>query len=205
MTNKYAHDYACEDEFFEREMTLLDAKLMHLPLPDNYRHKELPTDEMQPPHWNDVRFNYFPQNMDRRAIIHDNLAIFYNMQEDFMHGVGFQDEDLDYELPDPYNAMHFKNKRSQVIMFFGGFVCAAIIVGYPTLGLKMPQKDNPFMWRKKFGTTTSIQQMQQLAMVEYGSGIPKYPESSVMYTNKGFQQVGNGFRIDLESYNDLVM
>ena len=79
MTNKYAHDYACEDEYFEREMTLLDAKLMHLPLPDNFRHKELPTDEMQPPHWNDVRFNYFPQNMDRRAVIHDNLAIFYNM------------------------------------------------------------------------------------------------------------------------------
>jgi len=27
MTNKYAYDYACEDEFFEREMTMLDAKL----------------------------------------------------------------------------------------------------------------------------------------------------------------------------------
>ena len=47
-----------------------------------------------------------------------------------MHGVGFQDEDLDYELPDPYSAMHFKNKRSQVFMFLGGFVSAAIIIGY---------------------------------------------------------------------------
>ena len=60
MTNKYAHDYACEDEFFEREMTLLDAKLMHLPMPDNWKHKELPVDDIQPPHWNDVRFNFFP-------------------------------------------------------------------------------------------------------------------------------------------------
>ena len=39
MTNKYAHDYACEDEYFEREMTLLDAKLLPLPIPDDYRHK----------------------------------------------------------------------------------------------------------------------------------------------------------------------
>lgn len=112
MTNRYAYDYACEDEFFEREMTLLDAKLMHLPIPDNFRHKSLPMDDIMPPHWNDVRFNYIPENIDRRCFIHDNRSILYNMQEDFMHGVGFQDEDLDYEMPDPYDAMHFKNKRS---------------------------------------------------------------------------------------------
>ena len=46
MTNKYAYDYACEDEFFEREMTLLEAKLHSLPLPLNYRHKSPPTDEI---------------------------------------------------------------------------------------------------------------------------------------------------------------
>ena len=46
MTNKYAHDYACEDEYFEREMTLLDAKLVSLPLPENFRHKQLPIDEI---------------------------------------------------------------------------------------------------------------------------------------------------------------
>ena len=39
MNNKYANDYACEDEFFEREMTLLDAKIMSLPLPDDFKHK----------------------------------------------------------------------------------------------------------------------------------------------------------------------
>ena len=89
MTNKYAYDYACEDEFFEREMTLLDAKLLSLPLPDNIRHKDAPTDELQPPHWNDVRFNYFPENIDRRCYIHDNLAIFYNMEHDYLHGGGF--------------------------------------------------------------------------------------------------------------------
>lgn len=60
MTNKYAYDYACEDEFFEREMTLLDAKITKLPLSEDFRHKDLPTDEIQPPHWNDVRFNFLP-------------------------------------------------------------------------------------------------------------------------------------------------
>ena len=42
MTNRYASDYACEDEFFEREMSMLDAKVVHLPLPDDWRHKDLP-------------------------------------------------------------------------------------------------------------------------------------------------------------------
>ena len=138
MTNKYAYDYACEDEFFEREMTLLEAKLHSLPLPLNYRHKSPPTDEIQPPHWNDVRFNYFPENIDRRCFIHDNLCIFYNMEHDLMHGIGYQDEDLDYELPDPYTAMHFKYKRSQVTMFMGAVIWAALAIGYPTFGLKMP-------------------------------------------------------------------
>jgi hypothetical protein len=46
MTNKYAHDYACEDEFFEREMTMLDAKLTTLPLSEDFRHKSLPIDEI---------------------------------------------------------------------------------------------------------------------------------------------------------------
>ena len=60
MTNKYAHDYACEDEYFEREMTMLDAKTAHLPLPTTHKHKDLPMDEIMPPHWNDVRFNFLP-------------------------------------------------------------------------------------------------------------------------------------------------
>ena len=60
MTNKYAYDYACEDEYFEREMTLLDSKLTHLPLPPTWKHKELPMDDIMPLHWNDVRFNYLP-------------------------------------------------------------------------------------------------------------------------------------------------
>ena len=58
MTNKYAYYYACEDEFFEREMTLLDSKLQTLPLPEDFKHKQLPIDDIYPPHWNDVRFNF---------------------------------------------------------------------------------------------------------------------------------------------------
>merc|ERR1711907_757862 len=103
--------------------------------------------------------------------------------------------------------MHFKNKRTPVIMYMFGFVCAGIIVGYPALGLKMPQKDNPIMYRKKFGSTSTVQQFQQLAMIEYGGsleGIKPPFDTNVMYSKKGFQMVGQGFRIDLESYKDLV-
>jgi len=38
-SNKYAYDYACEDEYFEREMTLLDAKNATLPISNSFRHK----------------------------------------------------------------------------------------------------------------------------------------------------------------------
>ena len=41
-------------------------------------------------------------------------------------------------------------------------------------------------------------------MVEYGGKIEKMPETNVLYSKKGFQMVGNGVRIDLESYKDLV-
>ena len=89
MTNRYANDYACEDEFYEKEMTLLDAKIMTLPLPETHKHKEYPMHEFYPPHWNDVRFNHIPQNLDRRNFSHDNLPIFYNFQNDYHHGVGY--------------------------------------------------------------------------------------------------------------------
>ena len=83
-------------------------------------------------------------------------------------------------MPDPYDAMHFKYKRSTVIMFGGAFVSLAIVVGYPTLGLKMPQKDNPIQMRKKYGTTGTVQQFQQLAMVEYGNAMSKDFDTTVM-------------------------
>ena len=136
--------------------------------------------------------------------LHDNLPIFYDMHRDYHHGVGYQDEDFEYEMPDPYDGMLQKYKRSTVFMFACGGVVLSIVVGFPTLGLKMPQKDNPIQYRKKFGTTGTIQQFQQLAMVEYGNKVPKGPETTVMMNHKGFQMVGQGFRIDLDSYKDLV-
>lgn len=60
-------------------------------------------------------------------------------------------------MPDPYTAMHFKHKRNPVFMYLGAIVSCAVVLGYPTLGLKMPQKDNPIQYRKKFGTTTTVQ------------------------------------------------
>jgi len=86
----------------------------------------------------------------------------------------------------------------------GALVCWAIIIGYPTLGLKMPQKDNPIQYRKKYGTTGCVQQMQQLAMMEYGGKVEKTPESNVVLGANGFQFVGTGLRIDLDNYKDLI-
>jgi hypothetical protein len=37
--NRYKYDYATEDEYFEREMTLLEARHLPLPLPADWRHK----------------------------------------------------------------------------------------------------------------------------------------------------------------------
>ena len=37
--NRYKYDYACEDEYFEREMTILEARHLPIPLPEDFRHK----------------------------------------------------------------------------------------------------------------------------------------------------------------------
>ena len=70
--NRYAADYACEDEYFEREMTLLESRNLPLPLPKDFSHAHPPDNEVWPAHFNDVRFNFKPQNLDRRCFIHDN-------------------------------------------------------------------------------------------------------------------------------------
>lgn len=70
--NRYAADYACEDEYFQREMTLLDARNLPLPIPQTFRHAFPSDHEVWPAHWNDVRFNFKPQHLDRRMFLHDN-------------------------------------------------------------------------------------------------------------------------------------
>ena len=127
------------------------------------------------------------------------------MHMDYYHGVGYQDEDMDYEMPDPYHNMHMKHKRSTVVMYLCGFIACALVLGYPSLGLKMPQKDNPVQFRKKYGTTGSIQQMQVLAMAEYGNGMDGIVQDrNTLISPGGFHLVGQGLRIDLDSYKDLV-
>mmetsp|Transcript_52029 Transcript_52029/g.71420 ORF Transcript_52029/g.71420 Transcript_52029/m.71420 type:complete len:236 (+) Transcript_52029:15-722(+) len=204
VTNRYRWDYACEDEYFEREMTLLEARELPLPLPSDFKHADPPNHEIWPAHWNDVRFNFKPQNIDRRAYIHDNYMNFYNFKEDFMHTTGFVDEDLDYEVTDPADAMHFKKKRSQPITILGAFIAVGILFGYPICGLKIPQKDNPFYYRKKYASETFIRNFQGLAMHEYGSIADKQVDTNCMFTHKGFEQVGEGIRFELDNYNDLI-
>ena len=86
----------------------------------------------------------------------------------------------------------------------GAFIAIGALLGYPILGFKLPQKDNPFYWRKKYATSTSVLQFQKLAMLEYGAAVPKGPDTNVMITQKGFQQVGQGLRYELDNYADLI-
>jgi len=86
----------------------------------------------------------------------------------------------------------------------GAVIAVGLLIFYPTVGLKMPQRDNPFYYRKKYGSSTTIEQMQGIALLEYGATLEKLPESNVMMGPNGFQMVGNGLRIDLDNYKDLV-
>ena len=91
---------------------------------------------------------------------HDNMMHLYDLPHDFAHTTGFVDEDLDYELPDPGSAMHFKKKRSGMTGFMGVFISIGLFILYPICGMKVPQKDNPFYYRKKYASAGSIAQMQ---------------------------------------------
>ena len=58
--NRYAYDYACEDEYFQKDMTLLEARNLPLPIPKTFKHATPPDNEMLPAHHNAVQFNYLP-------------------------------------------------------------------------------------------------------------------------------------------------
>lgn len=100
--------------------------------------------------------------------------------------------------------MHFKKKRSPVMGSLGAFVALGVLILYPICGLKMPQKDNPFYYRKKYGSPSSMEQFQGLALIEYGGAVEKGPDTNVFLGPMGFTQVGNGLRLDLDNYSDLV-
>ena len=59
--NRYKYDYACVDEFYEKPMTMLEARELPMPLPLDFSHVKHDNNEVQPHHWNDVRFNFLPQ------------------------------------------------------------------------------------------------------------------------------------------------
>ena len=90
--------------------------------------------------------------------LHDNMMNAYDFPHDFAHTTGYVDEDLDYEMPDPMTAMHFKKKRSGPMASLGILIVFGLLFGYPMFGLKMPQRDNPFYYRKKYGSATTIEQ-----------------------------------------------
>src|SRR5690606_5704824 len=108
---RYKYDYSGEGGVFAKEMTYLVSKKMPIPVPESFRHKRPPMDVLYPVHWNDVRFNHHPGFFGRRCFIHDTYFPKYDIDHDVPHSIGYRDEDLDYEAPDPIGNMHFKRKR----------------------------------------------------------------------------------------------
>ena len=203
--NRYKYDYSVEDGFFEKEMTYLEAKKMPIPVPETFRHKRFPLDVLYPVHWNDVRFNHHPGFFGRRCFIHDTYFPKYDIDHDIPHSLGHKDEDMDYEQPDPIGEMHFKRKRSQFVHIVLFLVWASAFFGYATCGLKIPQKDNPFYYRKKFASNTTMTQMQELAAVDYGG---KYDRNlrgfhRMMITDKGLELTNQGLRFNFAGKKDL--
>ena len=82
----------------------------------------------------------------------------YDFPHDAVHTLGYVDEDLDYELPDPVTAMHYKKTWSPAWTMLGALVSVGLLFLYPIFGLKMPQKDNPFFYRKKYATPSTLEQ-----------------------------------------------
>ena len=110
----------------------------------------------------------------------------YDFPHDFAHTTGYVDEDLDYELPDPIGAMHYKKKRSGPMSMVGALIAVGLLFFYPTVGLKLPQRDNPFYYRKKYGTPTTLEQFQGIALLEYGASLEKGPDTNIMLGPNGF-------------------
>jgi hypothetical protein len=97
-----------------------------------------------------------------------------------------------------------KKKRAPVFSSIVFLMVVSFFFLFPLAGLKIPQRDNPFYYRKKFGTATAVQQYQQLAAIDYGStNANQMMEPNVQYTEKGFEQVNHGIRMDLDNYADL--
>ena len=186
-------------------MTLLEAKKMPLPMPEAFKHKRLPYDTYYPANHNDVRYNLKIGNVGRRCFMHDTYMNSYDLQHDLEHSLGYRDEDMDFELPDPIEGMHFKRKRSPFWAYTMGLIWACLFFGYAIVGLKIPQKDNPFFWRKKYASPSSIEQMQFVSWLEYGSkNTLAFPHShTLMTTDKGLEQVNSGIRFNIDSYKDF--
>ena len=205
VTNRYKYDYSVEDGFFEKEMTYLEAKKLPIPVPESVRHKRPPLDVLYPVHWNDVRFNHHPGFFGRRCFIHDTYFPKYDIDHDVPHSLGFRDEDLDYEQPDPIDNMHFKRKRSQFVHILMFVIWASAFFGYAICGLKIPQKDNPFYYRKKFATNTTMFQMQEAAAVDYSGVYDRNINGfrRMLITDKGLELTNQGLRFNFAGRNDL--
>ena len=162
---------------------------------------------MYPAHHNDVRFNFKPAMFGRRCFVHDTYMNSYDIDEDMVHGLGFRDEDLDYELPDPLSAMHWKKKRSPFWAYLMLVIWTALFYGYATVGLKIPQKDNPYFWRKKFASPSSVHAMMEMSWLEDGGfqgGLADDKSPNLQMFPDELKMVNSGLRFNLESYKDLI-
>ena len=153
---------------------------------------------------NDVRFNFKRENWGRRHFVHDTFMNSYDIDHDIEHSLGYRDEDLDYELPDPFEAMHFKKKRSPFFAHLLLVIWVSIFFGYAIIGLKIPQKDNPTFWRKKYTSPGAIHDNMEMAWFEYGMKHIPDQTRSLIPTPQGLKMVNDGLRYNVDTYQDFV-
>ena len=70
--------------------------------------------------------------------------------------MGHVDENFDGEIPDPVGNMHFNRNRSPILGIVFAITTSVLYLGYWSIGLKYPQRENIFYYRKKFATSGAI-------------------------------------------------
>ena len=121
--------YSNEDGIFEENFNYIEQMTIPQPFPTNhliFSHKGLPPN-LYPSHFNDVRYVHKTYLWPRRHFVPDFKVILLNDQfrlvnnynfEDLLHGNGFPDFDLDYQLADPMESNHYVQNRSISFNFF---------------------------------------------------------------------------------------
>ncbi len=118
--------------------------------------------------------------------------------------MGHPDEDFDGEIPDPVANMHFNRNRSPWLGVMFALATSVLYAGYWSIGLKYPQRDNVFYYRKKFANKGAI--ADEFNMADYASNLSYGSadfSAKVVRGGNNYHVVGAGLRYRLPTQDDL--